>query len=149
MNASHASLRDDYEVSMPELDRLVALLQGQPAVFGARLTGAGFGGACVALCAAGTASARSPPRCSATIAASAAGAGCSRRPSCSVDASARPLRRDVEPKRRRGLDEAQLQPLERRQRLAHHLVHVVVLVGGQPADEGDVGQRLGVGLVLL
>ena len=52
MNASHASLRDDYEVSVPALDRLVALLQAQPAVFGARLTGAGFGGACVALCAA-------------------------------------------------------------------------------------------------
>jgi len=50
MNASHASLRDDYEVSVPELDRLVALLQAHPAVFGARLTGAGFGGACVALC---------------------------------------------------------------------------------------------------
>jgi galactokinase len=55
MNASHASLRDDYEVSVPALDRLVALLQEQPAVFGARLTGAGFGGACVALCAAGQA----------------------------------------------------------------------------------------------
>ena len=50
MNASHASLRDDYEVSTPELDRLVALLQAQPPVYGARLTGAGFGGACVALC---------------------------------------------------------------------------------------------------
>jgi galactokinase len=50
MNASHASLRDDYAVSVPELDRLVALLQSHPAVFGARLTGAGFGGACVALC---------------------------------------------------------------------------------------------------
>ena len=50
MNASHASLRDDYEVSTPELDRLVALLQAQPDVYGARLTGAGFGGACVALC---------------------------------------------------------------------------------------------------
>jgi galactokinase len=50
MNASHASLRDDYEVSTPELDRLVASLQQQPGVFGARLTGAGFGGACVALC---------------------------------------------------------------------------------------------------
>ena len=54
MNASHASLRDDYEVSTPELDRLVALLQAQPGVFGARLTGAGFGGACVALCRAGS-----------------------------------------------------------------------------------------------
>jgi galactokinase len=50
MNASHASLRDDYEVSTPGLDQLVGLLQAQPGVFGARLTGAGFGGACVALC---------------------------------------------------------------------------------------------------
>lgn len=49
MNASHASLRDDYEVSVPELDRLVDLLQQSSGVFGARLTGAGFGGACVAL----------------------------------------------------------------------------------------------------
>lgn len=49
MNASHASLRDDYEVSIPALDRLVALLQAQSGVYGARLTGAGFGGACVAL----------------------------------------------------------------------------------------------------
>lgn len=51
MNASHASLRDDYEVSITELDTLTALLRAQPEVFGARLTGAGFGGACVALCA--------------------------------------------------------------------------------------------------
>lgn len=50
MNASHQSLRDDYEVSIPPLDDLVRLLQDQPEVFGARLTGAGFGGACVALC---------------------------------------------------------------------------------------------------
>jgi galactokinase len=49
MNASHTSLRDDYEVSVEGLDRLVELLQKQPDVFGARLTGAGFGGACVAL----------------------------------------------------------------------------------------------------
>lgn len=49
MNASHASLRDDYEVSIPALDVLVALLQATPGIFGARLTGAGFGGACVAL----------------------------------------------------------------------------------------------------
>jgi galactokinase len=55
MNASHASLRDDYEVSIPELDQLVALLRAQPGVFGARLTGAGFGGACVALCRSGQA----------------------------------------------------------------------------------------------
>lgn len=53
MNASHASLRDDYEVSVPALDLLVEILQNTPGVFGARLTGAGFGGACVALVEAG------------------------------------------------------------------------------------------------
>jgi galactokinase len=53
MNASHASLRDDYEVSVPALDTLVGMLQETSGVFGARLTGAGFGGACVALVAAG------------------------------------------------------------------------------------------------
>lgn len=53
MNASHASLRDDYEVSVPALDALVATLQETAGVFGARLTGAGFGGACVALVEAG------------------------------------------------------------------------------------------------
>ncbi len=57
MNDSHASLRDDYEVSVPALDTLVALLQAHPDVHGARLTGAGFGGACVALCRAGRADA--------------------------------------------------------------------------------------------
>jgi galactokinase len=50
MNASHASLRDDYQVSVPELDYLVALLQAHTHVYGARMTGGGFGGACVALC---------------------------------------------------------------------------------------------------
>lgn len=57
MNASHARLRDDFEVSTPALDRLVGLLQAEADVFGARLTGAGFGGACVALCRLGTAAA--------------------------------------------------------------------------------------------
>ncbi|MGF1937151.1 MAG: galactokinase [Nostoc sp. ChiQUE02] len=55
MNASHASLRDDYEVSVPALDTLVELLQKTPGVYGARLTGAGFGGASVALVAVGEA----------------------------------------------------------------------------------------------
>ena len=55
MNASHFSLRDDYEVSIPELDALCEALRAQPSVLGARLTGAGFGGACVALCRAGQA----------------------------------------------------------------------------------------------
>ncbi|MFC5462568.1 galactokinase [Massilia niabensis] len=55
MNASHFSLRDDYEVSIPELDELCELLRAQEGVVGARLTGAGFGGACVALCKTGLA----------------------------------------------------------------------------------------------
>jgi galactokinase len=55
MNASHFSLRDDYEVSIPELDELCVHLRAAPGVLGARLTGAGFGGACVALCRAGQA----------------------------------------------------------------------------------------------
>ena len=50
MNASHFSLRDDYEVSIPELDALCDALRAAPGVLGARMTGAGFGGACVALC---------------------------------------------------------------------------------------------------
>jgi len=49
MAASHASLRDDFEVSTPGLDALVAHLSAQPGVVGARLTGAGFGGCAVAL----------------------------------------------------------------------------------------------------
>ena len=48
LDASHQSLRDDYEVSHPELDRLVELAREAGAV-GARLTGAGFGGSIVAL----------------------------------------------------------------------------------------------------
>ena len=48
MLQSHASLRDDYEVSIPELDRLVELLVDAGAA-GARLTGAGFGGCVVAV----------------------------------------------------------------------------------------------------
>ncbi len=57
MNASHASLRDDYEVSIPELDELCDLLRAASGVHGARLTGAGFGGAVVALCRTGAAGA--------------------------------------------------------------------------------------------
>jgi galactokinase len=49
MTASHASLRDDYEVSTPTLDALVERLTATPGVYGARLTGAGFGGCVVAL----------------------------------------------------------------------------------------------------
>ena len=43
--ASHASLRDDFAVSLPELDALVEIAAAEPAVYGARLTGGGFGGA--------------------------------------------------------------------------------------------------------
>jgi len=49
LDSSHASLRDHYEVSHPELDRLVELAREAGAA-GARLTGAGFGGSIVALC---------------------------------------------------------------------------------------------------
>jgi galactokinase len=49
MAASHASLRDDFAVSTPALDELVAVLVAQDGVIGARLTGAGFGGCVVAL----------------------------------------------------------------------------------------------------
>ena len=51
MLQSHASLRDDFAVSTPQLDLLVALAVRDGA-FGARLTGAGFGGCIVALVAA-------------------------------------------------------------------------------------------------
>ncbi len=47
--ASHASLRDDFEVSVPDVDRLVAIAEADPDVIAARMTGGGFGGAIVAL----------------------------------------------------------------------------------------------------
>jgi galactokinase len=49
MNASHASLRDDFEVSRKELDVIVELAQAHGGCHGARMTGAGFGGCAVAL----------------------------------------------------------------------------------------------------
>ena len=49
MNASHESLREDYEVSSKELDVLVELAWKQPGTLGARMTGAGFGGCTVNL----------------------------------------------------------------------------------------------------
>lgn len=49
MNASHDSLRDDYEVSSRELDWLVNWSREQKGVLGSRLTGAGFGGCTVTL----------------------------------------------------------------------------------------------------
>jgi galactokinase len=47
MNECHTSLRDLYEVSCPELDIMVEIAQSLPGCFGARLTGAGFGGCTV------------------------------------------------------------------------------------------------------
>ena len=50
MNASHAGLRDDYEVSSPELDIMVeAASRRSEGVLGARMMGAGFGGCAIAL----------------------------------------------------------------------------------------------------
>ena len=49
MNASHRSLRDDYEVSSKELNMMVEIANSQTGCFGARMTGAGFGGCAVAL----------------------------------------------------------------------------------------------------
>ncbi len=49
MNESHVSLRDDYEVSCPELDVLVDLAWNQPGVIGSRMTGGGFGGCTVSI----------------------------------------------------------------------------------------------------
>jgi galactokinase len=48
MYASHRSMRDDYEISIPELDTFVELAAASDAL-GARLTGAGFGGCAIAL----------------------------------------------------------------------------------------------------
>lgn len=49
MNASHVSLRDDYEVTGKELDTLVESAWKQPGVIGSRMTGAGFGGCTVSI----------------------------------------------------------------------------------------------------
>lgn len=57
LNQCHVSLRDLYEVSIPELDIMVKVAQSLPGCYGARLTGAGFGGCTVNLVARGQADA--------------------------------------------------------------------------------------------
>jgi galactokinase len=52
--ASHASMRDDYETSTPDIDVLVNLGREHPDIYGARLTGGGFGGAVVLIAKAGS-----------------------------------------------------------------------------------------------
>jgi galactokinase len=49
INLSHKSLRDNYEVSTPEVERLIAVIRTDPQVYGARLMGGGFGGNVLAL----------------------------------------------------------------------------------------------------
>jgi galactokinase len=57
MNASHESLRDDYEVSCAELDTMVEIARACDGVYGSRMTGGGFGGCTVTLLDAGHADA--------------------------------------------------------------------------------------------
>ena len=49
MNASHASMRDDFEITCPEIDFLAGFAQAQRGVYGSRMTGGGFGGCTVSL----------------------------------------------------------------------------------------------------
>jgi galactokinase len=48
-NESHTSMRDDFEVSVAPVDLLVSLAQADPSIYGARMTGGGFGGSVVML----------------------------------------------------------------------------------------------------
>ena len=49
MNASHVSMRDDFEITCPEIDVLAELAQGAEGVYGSRMTGGGFGGCTISL----------------------------------------------------------------------------------------------------
>ena len=49
LTAAHASLRDDFELSRPEMDAIVEAAAAEPAVYGARLTGGGAGGPIIVL----------------------------------------------------------------------------------------------------
>lgn len=54
VDASHRSLRDDFEVSTDEIDLLIDLLREQDGIYGARMTGGGFGGSVLAVAEAGS-----------------------------------------------------------------------------------------------
>jgi galactokinase len=49
MNASHISMRDDFEITCPEVDMLAGLAQTVKGVYGSRMTGGGFGGCTISL----------------------------------------------------------------------------------------------------
>jgi galactokinase len=49
MNASHVSMRDDFEITCPEVDMLAGLAQNVKGVYGSRMTGGGFGGCTISL----------------------------------------------------------------------------------------------------
>ncbi|MFQ5576218.1 MAG: galactokinase [Anaerolineae bacterium] len=49
MAQSQRSMRNEFEITVPAIDALVKIMQGIPGVYGARMTGGGFGGCCVAL----------------------------------------------------------------------------------------------------
>jgi galactokinase len=49
MNASHVSMRDDFEITCPEVDMLAGLAQNVAGVYGSRMTGGGFGGCTISL----------------------------------------------------------------------------------------------------
>jgi galactokinase len=49
MNESHTSMRDDYQISVPEIDLLTELARAVPGCYGSRLTGGGFGGSTVSM----------------------------------------------------------------------------------------------------
>ena len=53
MAESHTSMRDDFEITVPKVDRMVELNAAVPGVFGARMTGGGFGGCTISLVEAG------------------------------------------------------------------------------------------------
>ena len=62
LHAAHRSASEDYDISTPEIETLVALAEEQPGCLGARLTGAGWGGCILALMRAEYAD-RRPGRC--------------------------------------------------------------------------------------